>query len=429
MNYFETEIAKYERRLERIAQNPSPSMLSSNKLLYQALLQHCKEQLKWWREGKPFLTASGGGMAILTRVFGEFRPLGLVPMADRLGTKNAEAAFNRVRTMELPDYACDRTVLLLPMAVEGVDLPKLSLIMTRTGSCNVINNAHRTLSNMMNLPVYMVDVPFEDPHQDHLDYVTQQLERLVEFVEASLPGAKYDEARLVELQGLDHRAMAALHEIHQMRRSVPCPDHPRDVFREPVQPADFVNPSLITEYYESYRDELRQRIQRGFVPVGEEKLRIVWAISGPYGSGVWDYLAERGVSVPYWHYGGGDRLFDMPIYGDESEFGKKLSPLEEVARTILYNSWGGDGERWVRDTISACKEFQADGLVLFEQTGCQPVLGLGQMVLNRLEKEVGIPGWCVEGRMLLGRTERVEDQFMSGLEAFINLCFERKKSR
>jgi hypothetical protein len=185
----------------------------------------------------------------------------------------------------------------------------------------------------------------------------------------------------------------------------------------------------MVEYYESYRDELQERVKKGFVPVGEEKLRIVWGISGPYGSNMWDYLADRGVSVPFWHYGQAQRIFAMPMFGDEAEFGRKLSPLEEVARTMLYNSWAGDGERWIADTLRVSKEFKADGLVLFEQTGCQPVTGISQLIVDRAEEELGIPTWRIEGRMLLGRSERTNAEFMSGLEAFVNLCFDRKEGR
>lgn len=430
MNYFETEIAKYKKRLEKIYSSPKSNMLASNRLLYEALLDHNEKQLAWWKAGKPFLTFAGGhGSAIMGRCFGEFRPMGLVQMADRLGSNDAEVAFDKARAMGLPDYACDRTILLMPVAAEGVGLPRPKMVVTRNGSCNVGSNCHRTLAHMMGVPVFTVDVPFEDPHQQHLGYVTKQIGELIQFVEASLPGAKFDEKRLMELQRFDRRWLVALHDIYRLRLQVPCPDHPRDVFREPLHPAYYVEPLKIVEYYEAYRDELQERVRNGFSSVGAEKLRIVWAITGPYGSGVWDYLVSRGVSVPYWHYGGGEKNFIAPMLGDETEFGRKLTPLEEVARTLLYNSWGGSGERWINDTLAECKKAQADGLVMFEQTGCSPVLGLGKIIMDRLETERGIPALCVEGRMLLGHTERSQAEFMSALVPFIDLCLDRKKER
>lgn len=428
MNVFEEEIAKYERRLKRIESNPSPTMLASNKLFYQAQLEENREQLKAWHEGKTFLGVASIYTPLM-RCFGDFEMLNLVRIADRLGTKRAEESMDKVRAMGLPDYACDRTILFLPLAMMGEDLPKLKLVVSRTGNCEVINDAYKTLAHLLGVPVYVIDVPFEDPHQEHLGYVVQQLKGLIEWVEGNLPGAKYSESKLMEWQKLTRRWRAALHDIYELRKRIPCPDHPRDVFREPMRLETLANPSLLVEYYENYRDELRERVERGFVPVGEEKLRIVWAITGPYGSNVWDYLAERGVSVPYWHYGSARNVFVMPNYGDAAEFGRKLNPLEEEARMMLYNSWGGSGERWIRDTIFVCREFQADGLVLFEQTGCQPVLGMGQLVEERLKEEMGIPAWRVEGRQLLGHSERTEAEFIAGLEAFISLCFERKKGR
>ncbi len=101
MNVFEAEIAKYERRVERIERNPSPTMMASNKLLYQSQLEDNRELLRWWREGKPFFTASGMAMPILTRIFRDFQPRGFVPTADRMGSKDAERAVEKVWIMGL----------------------------------------------------------------------------------------------------------------------------------------------------------------------------------------------------------------------------------------------------------------------------------------------------------------------------------------
>ncbi|MBI2957687.1 MAG: 2-hydroxyacyl-CoA dehydratase [Chloroflexi bacterium] len=429
MNIFEVEIAKYERRLKRIASSPGSNMLASNRLLYEAHLEQNREQLRWWQEGKPFISQSAFGIETFVQAFGDFQMLNLIPIADRLGTRLAEAAFEKVRAMGLPEYACDRTTLFFPLAIMGGELPRPKLIVTRTGACNVMSNSHRALGQMMGVPVFTIEVPFQEPHQEHLGYVVAQLEQLIEWIEVNLPGAKYDEEKLAEMQQATKPYFDALHDIYELRKLVPCPDHPRDVFREPVHPGQFVNPGKMIEYYQSYRDELRERVRTGFVPVGEEKMRIVWGITGPYGSGIWDYLAGRGVSVPWWQYGGTARIFYKPTLGDVTEFGRKLSPLEEVARTMLYNSWGGDGERWIRDTVMVCRDFKADGFVQFEQTGCQPVLGLGRLVAQRLEKDLGIPSWQVEERQLLGHSERTEAEFVSGLGAFIDLCFNRKAAR
>ncbi|MBI2957428.1 MAG: 2-hydroxyacyl-CoA dehydratase, partial [Chloroflexi bacterium] len=342
MNVFESEIAKYERRVANIGRRPSPNMLKSNSLLYQAQLEGNRELLKAWQDGKSFVATNGGG-TVLMQCFGDFYMLNLVRIADRLGTKQAEAAFDKVRAMGFPEYPCDRTLLFLPLAAMGEELPKPSIIYDRTTGCEVTYHTKIALAHSVGIPLFSVDIPFEDPYQQHLAYVTRQMKELVDWVEATLPGAKYDEAKLVKWQKDLRRWYGALHDIYELRKHVPCPDHPRDVFREPVYPGQFSDPEMLLQYYEMYREELQDRVKAGYTPVGEEKLRIVWSITGPYGSNIWDYLAKRGVSVPYWHYGGADRVFTKPAYGDLTDFGRELTPLEEEARIALYKSWAGCG--------------------------------------------------------------------------------------
>ncbi|MBI2958605.1 MAG: 2-hydroxyacyl-CoA dehydratase, partial [Chloroflexi bacterium] len=175
---FQEEIDKYQKRLDRIDRNPSPTMLSANRLLYQAHLENNKAHLRWWQEGKPFIALAGAGLETLFRAFGEYQILPMVYIADRLGTKKAEEAMDKVRAMGLPDYACDRTMLFMPFATAGVELPKPKIIITRTGSCNVVNNSFRAMGRLLDVPVYTIEVPFSDPYQEHLDYVVEQLRDL-----------------------------------------------------------------------------------------------------------------------------------------------------------------------------------------------------------------------------------------------------------
>lgn len=422
---FEEEIAKYERRLDAIERNPRPDMNASNKILYQLMLEENRALDRAWREGKTFLAVVGHQSNVM-RCFGDYPIVTLTRIADRLGLKRAEAAAEKVRAMGWPDYSCDRCILLMPLAYMGEELPKPKLIVAETGGCNVHHDCHEALAAMLDIPFFTVDIPFKDPPKDHLDYVVKQVDELIEFVEANLPGAKFNMNTLIERGKIATRRTKALHEINELRMHIPCPDHPRDVFREPLYVGNFIDPTLLAVYYEAYRDELKEKVARGYTPVGEEKLRLVWSISGPHDSSIWDYLVKRGVSLPYWHQGGSPRAYVLPFTGDQTEFGRRLTPMEEEIRTWTRMSWGGTAERWLNDIIPCCKESHADGLVMFEEQGCQPMIGMCKLTADLVEKELGIPVWRVEGRQLLGHTERENAEFLAGLEAFVNLCFERK---
>lgn len=54
MDYFERMIQTYKRRVKRIAENPDPRRLRSNKLLFEVQREHMMAELKAWKNGEPF---------------------------------------------------------------------------------------------------------------------------------------------------------------------------------------------------------------------------------------------------------------------------------------------------------------------------------------------------------------------------------------
>ena len=59
MNFYEREIAKYQRRIERIKSNPDPRYLKSNATLYQITLDFMTGELEAWKKGEPFVFNEG----------------------------------------------------------------------------------------------------------------------------------------------------------------------------------------------------------------------------------------------------------------------------------------------------------------------------------------------------------------------------------
>ena len=167
--------------------------------------------------------------------------------------------------------------------------------------------------------------------------------------------------------------------------------------------------------------------EKGVGTVSEEKLRVMWAISGPFYSDPFRFLEERGVSVPYWHIGAGSRISGCryPNYGDESEYGRKLTPLEEEARILNCSAWGGLGDRWIEDTLYICRDLNIDAIIYFQQWGCTVSHNLGKLVADSSEKELGIPTLLVEGRMLVEETFD-QRQFEEMLEDFVDICIKYK---
>jgi hypothetical protein len=99
------------------------------------------------------------------------------------------------------------------------------------------------------------------------------------------------------------------------------------------------------EYLETWRDEMLEEAEKG-ISVIKEKLRLLWIVTGPFYFNPFQVLGRGGVTVPALQIRWMPRLFGIKyaIFGDETEYGRKLSPLEEQANILNSNSWAGLGE-------------------------------------------------------------------------------------
>ena len=88
-------------------------------------------------------------------------------------------------------------------------------------------------------------------------------------------------------------------------------------------------------------------------------------------------------------------------------------------------AWGLLGKNWVEDMIQVCKEYELDGIIYFQQWGCTVTEGLAQITADEAEKRLGIPTLILEGRQLIQEIFN-PDEVKSKLDAFIDLCKERK---
>ena len=318
--------------------------------------------------------------------------------------------------------------MCLPLLLEEGGFPRPKLVLAPQGECELSNFSSNTVAHLLDIPIFNINVPFEDDYKRHLGYVASQLEEFIAFAEEKVPGIKYDEDRLRGLVEVESEWYALNRQIYELTKRVPCPAHPQDVFRLPTFPSTFPNPGKIVEYVRGLRDELSAKVERGYSPVKEERLRLMWTTTGPYGSKIWDLLLERGVTVPYVQVGLTAKWYGVGGYagmGDTTEYGRKLSPIEEVARSLLGNSFGSTAKRWIDQALVACRECKIDAIVNFDQEGCIPTIGFSRLLKDAAERELGIPTLTIVGRQQV-HTKEDEEQLLQQVDEFVTGCSKRK---
>jgi len=204
---------------------------------------------------------------------------------------------------------------------------------------------------------------------------------------------------------------------------------PQDTFRMTRPPSRSMKPKKALEFAKMYRDELFERADTGVGGVTEERLRVAWLATGPFGRETFDLLSKKGIGMPLFYrdeiafeYGA-----EKNDYGDDSVYGKHLTPLEEIARRSNCLHWGGDAELWVGPLVKLCRELKIDAVVDFLQAGCVPTKNLKKITSIRLKDELGIPTLDLEGRQML-MTEAAQVEMNKRLEEFLDMCLANKKN-
>ena len=190
MNFYEYNVARLESRIKKIDENPDPTKLRSNRIRYEMDLEQAKEQLRAWREGKPFSEGGGFMAGMLVGAMG-FAPSSFTEAA--YAAPDAMRYLDLARSKGLPvDNSCDMTSVPFAMSECG-ELAKEDLLVCDQHGCTAMMLAGVSMKHAQGTYSFSIDCGFEE-NETNLKHVTDQLYELIEFTEKSFPGViKYDE--------------------------------------------------------------------------------------------------------------------------------------------------------------------------------------------------------------------------------------------
>jgi benzoyl-CoA reductase/2-hydroxyglutaryl-CoA dehydratase subunit BcrC/BadD/HgdB len=422
MNYFETQIARLSRIIKKINENPDTSRLSSNKVYYELELDLVKTQWEAWRKGKPFAYVSPHSGHGIARALG-FQWLFPNSSANR-AWKQGPRYFDELRVAGFPDRCCDTTIIGAALCING-ELPPPSFIIGH-GGCEIGMEEFNSLAHWFHVPIFYLDCTLAGD-ENGITYLADQFRELIAMAEHKVQGIKYDEEKLIEMHEIERLAQVYYKDIYELRKRSPCPLAGRDAFRNPRRMAEYPDQRKALEYIRIWHDELMERAENGIGAVAEEKLRFLWVTSGPIYANPFAYLEKRGVTVPIMFIGGIGPFYGSSSghIGDDTEYGRKLSPLEEEARRMNRATWVGLSSRWVNGALQTCRDLRIDGIVNFRQMGCTQTLGIGKLLEERAERELGIPTLQIDGRNI--STEMYDEaEFNGRLDAFVDMCMASK---
>jgi benzoyl-CoA reductase/2-hydroxyglutaryl-CoA dehydratase subunit BcrC/BadD/HgdB len=421
MSFFENHLAQMNRRIQKIRDNPNPRYLKSNLIRYELQRDFWSSELEAWRKGEPFIYNEGGIPDYLVGAMGVHQ-IPNTPYADQCFGDEVEKYLKIGWGAGVPDWICDRLAVAVGMVLSG-DVPPPKLIVGYASFCDASTQMLHLMGTYFDCPLYIIETP-QEYGEDSMNYHTKQLWEVIDLMEQTVPGAKFDEDKLNEDFAKFLKANDIYTQIHRLRRQVPCPLTPRDVMRLPRFGWGDLDRQL--QYLSAYKDEMAEkhemRLRSGF----NERLRLAWLVAYPFFYDLGSFLEERGVSVVLLEIASaGYPLKDRGLMGDDKEYGRKLTPLEEFARREVAVPWLGMTDRRIDYLCHCYNELKFDAMVHYVQSGCPVNNATSWLLAEKMKEEFGISSLLLEGRML-DKSAFNQQEFETKLDDFIEVASKHR---
>ena len=311
-----------------------------------------------------------------------------------------DAFIDRAETEAIAQTLCSYHKNFIGAADAGV-IPKPAVGVTTSMVCDGNVQSFRYLHEQMGIPVYIIDVPYEDT-PEAVQYVREQLQELIAMLE-DITGRRFDEAALKAARDRENKTKQYYLEYLDKRQHHEYPNTltlilfqlfathldigmqwPLDVFRE------------MSEEVERY-------------PAAKGK-RLFWIHLEPYAQESLRAYLNLGDEVSI-SAGDFDLDYVKPLDIDH--------PLDALAAKITGNIYNGDFSRKVDAVREMIKRYKPDGVVEFCHWGCAQSSG-GVMLMKQMVADLGLPMLILDGDAV-DRRNSPDGQIRTRFEAFMEV--------
>jgi benzoyl-CoA reductase/2-hydroxyglutaryl-CoA dehydratase subunit BcrC/BadD/HgdB len=431
LEWLHDEVRINERRIRRVEEKPDPLKLRANKIYYECQREWRLHDIAAWKEGRPFTLYPGVGLSDLFRSMGiNLFDHGQVAMKS---TVSNPELMGKVRQAILAngysEEQCDLATYPVGFALLGM-CPPLSFLVRSHSTCQAFGDSNEAIAKLYGVPIYNLDVPL-DASEESVAYVTDQLRDLVRWIEKKVPGSHYSDESLEEWLDAEKRWATYLHRVWEAKKHKPCPMTARDGFREesPVYFYPAETREKVVDYARVWAEEMEERVVTG-KNLPEERIRLTWTVSAPlYDQDLFHLLESRGVTIPAYLAGDTPNAFiiakEYDLFGDYSDSGRRLTPLEKVARFHCGCVWNGLADKWLDAISVATREQDTDGIVYFLSRGCPQVSGIMGLAASSFRQKLGKPCLLIKGSMF-DMSGYDQAEFLSRVNEFIELILAQK---
>jgi len=266
-------------------------------------------------------------------------------------------------------------------------------------------------------PGFFLDCPFKQT-DDEDRYLKGELEDLVTFLEKQ-SGRAMDWNKLAENIANTDRQIELFRDINELRKIVPSPFPPQDFLKLITVDYLFGGQPEATEYMETLRQELIERVHAGKGVVTPERFRVMNLSMPPllFMGSIERVSQEHGVvsvSDPFLCSWGEGRL-------DPDK------PLDSIAKKLIMNPpmvmYGPLDERALNRVINCARQHKVDGVINYAHVGCKQSAATIKFFKDALDK-IGVPVLIIDCD-IIDPTVASEEYIRQKLTQFFELLEDR----
>jgi benzoyl-CoA reductase/2-hydroxyglutaryl-CoA dehydratase subunit BcrC/BadD/HgdB len=271
-------------------------------------------------------------------------------------------------------------------------LPRPDLLICCNNICGTVQKWYEALAALYDVPLFMLDTPFQrtTPPEPHIvAYVAEQLREMVAWLETHTR-RRLRPRRFRAVLEQSRQAVRLWQEILEFGQHRPSPINAPDLFIAMAPIVTLRGTPQAVACYCRLKAELEERVARGLGAVPGERYRLLWD-----NIAIWYRLyrffrpfMDAGACFVADNY---TNAWSVVPEGDE--------PFEGLARAYTGVFINVDLPTRLKTITDLAHRFQVDGMVMHANRSCKPFSLTQGDVRDMLREELGLPVLVVEADM------------------------------
>jgi len=332
---------------------------------------------------------------------------------------------------EAEGYASDlcsyaRTDIGSALAGDGtlspLKIPKPDLLLVGNGQCHTITKWLESLGWILDVPVFLIDVPFMHDDMDKesysrvFSYVQDQLQELISFLE-KFTKRPFNHDRFQGDVANSSRMFKLWMETIDMCQNIPSPLTISDIFIHLFPVLGLRGTVEGADYYQEFKEQVEERVINKIGAIPNEKFRL-------HLDGLPMWFDLKGLASKFALHDASAITHPYPLVFGTFKDLDPSKPLDSMAECMLKAYVNlGIGQR-IDILVEQAEKYRLDGMAMQISRSCK-ALGTGIYdIIEKVERRTGLPWVTFESDMCDPRFYS-EAQVDTRLEAFFEILATR----